>query len=77
MARALWRDIEGCGDDGELNGLIYADETKAIIKQLSELEHPEHRKIWEGDGGDNPGIAGLITRKQREFAQYIVDVAHT
>ena len=33
------------------------------------LENPAHRTIWDGDGGDNPGIAGLIIRKQAEFAQ--------
>lgn len=68
LARTLWREIEGCGDDGELTPLLDTPENKALIKQLSELENPAHREIWEGDGKDNPGIAGLITRKKSEFA---------
>lgn len=69
MCRNLWREIEGCGDDSELEPLLGTAENKAIIEQLGKLEHPEHRKIWEGDGGDNPGISGLINRKRAEFAQ--------
>ena len=69
LARSLWREIEGCGDETELSCLLGTDENKAIIAQLGGLEHPGHRQIWEGDGKDNPGISGLITRKQNEFAQ--------
>ena len=69
LARSLWREIEGCGDDDELSCLLGTDENKAILRQLGALEHPGHRQIWEGDGKDNPGISGLITRKQNEFAQ--------
>lgn len=74
MARALWREVEGCGDDGELVGLIEARENKDIIGQLQRLENPEHLKIWEGDGGDNPGLRGLIDRKLAEFAQHKADL---
>ena len=77
MARALWREIEGCGDDSELNGLLGVDANKALMKQMAALENPQHREIWEGDGKDNPGLAGLITRKETEFAQRIVDITHT
>ena len=77
MARALWREIEGCGDDSELNGLLGVDANKALMKQMAALENPQHREIWEGDGKDNPGLAGLITRKETEFAQRVVDLAHT
>jgi len=69
MARNLWREIEGCGDDDELQPLLTTDENKKIMAQLAALENPAHRTIWDGDGGDNPGIAGLILRKQTEFAQ--------
>jgi hypothetical protein len=69
MARALWREIEGCGDDDELGPLLVTDENKAIMAQLAALENPAHREIWEGDGKDNPGLAGLINRKRAEFAQ--------
>lgn len=69
MARNLWREIEGCGDDDELTPLLTTDENKAIIAQLAALENPAHREIWEGDGKDNPGLAGLINRKRAEFQQ--------
>lgn len=74
-ARELWREIEGCGDTNELNALLDTKDCKALLKQMSELENPNHREIWEGDGKDNPGIAGLITRKETEFAMHIADVA--
>lgn len=77
MARAMWREIEGCGDTSELNSVTCTEENMALMKQLAALENPAHREIWEGDGKDNPGLAGLITRKEAEFAQYIVDLAHT
>jgi hypothetical protein len=71
MARALWREVEGCGDESELLPLIEAAENKAIIDQLERLQDPEHRKIWEGDGQDNPGLAGHIQRKRAIFmAEY-------
>lgn len=77
MARALWREIEGCGDQSELNPLLDIPENKALLKQMSLLENPAHREIWEGDGKDNPGIAGLITRKETDFAQHIAALART
>lgn len=77
MARALWREIEGCGDQSELNPLLDIAENKALLKQMSLLENPAHREIWEGDGKDNPGIAGLITRKETEFAMHMADLART
>ena len=75
MARALWREIEGCGDQSELNPLLDIAENKALLKQMSLLENPSHREIWEGDGKDNPGIAGLITRKETEFAMHMAALA--
>jgi len=77
MARSLWREIEGCGDQSELNPLLDLPPIRALLKQMSELENPNHREIWEGDGKDNPGIAGLITRKETEFAQHMVELAGT
>lgn len=77
LCRALWREIEGCGDDGELTPLLDTKENRAVIEQLSKLEDPTHRQIWEGDGKDNPGLAGLINRKKTEFAQRIADYART
>lgn len=74
MCRQLWREIEGCGDDSELTPLLETKENRALIQQLGNLEHPEHRKIWEGDGADNPGISGLINRKKTEFAQAMTDL---
>lgn len=70
-SRALWREIEGCGDDGELTPLLELQENRALLAQLSKLTDPNHRTIWEGDGKDNPGLSGLINRKRTEFAQRI------
>lgn len=77
LARALWREIEGCSEDGELSPLLETKENRALLEQLAALEDPAHRQIWEGDGGDNPGLAGLINRKKTEFAQHMADLART
>jgi hypothetical protein len=69
MARNLWREIDGCGDESELDPLLTTDENKAIMAQLAALENPAHREIWEGDGKDNPGLAGFINRKRAELQQ--------
>ena len=67
MVRPLWREIKGCGDESELDGLLCADSTKALIQQLINLENPTHRReLWEGDGKDNPGISGLIDQVRAE-----------
>lgn len=66
--RPLWREIEGCGDAGELEPFLESEETKAILAQLEALENPTHRReLWTGDGKDNPGIEGLIARKRKLF----------
>lgn len=67
MARNIWREIEGCGDSDMLTAFLEHEETKKIIAQLGNLENPAHREIWEGDGKDNPGIAGLINAKRTAF----------
>ncbi len=77
MARELWREIDGCGDDSELNALLDTKDAKALMQQMAALEDPNHREIWEGDGKDNPGLAGLISRKQTEFAQHMTDLGRT
>lgn len=67
MVRPLWREIKGCSDESELDGLLCAESTKAIIQQLINLENPTHRReLWEGDGKDNPGISGLIDQVRAE-----------
>lgn len=67
MARNLWREVDGCGDETQLLCLIEAPENKAITAQLEALQDPAHRQIWEGDGKDNPGLYGHIQRKRAEF----------
>jgi hypothetical protein len=68
MVRPLWREVVGCGDESELDGLLCVEQNKAIIKQLINLENPTHRReLWEGDGKDNPGLGGLIQKRQAEF----------
>ena len=74
LARALWREIEGCGDETEMGPLLDVTENAALMKQMAALENPAHLEIWLGDGKDNPGLAGLITRKQTEFAQRKADL---
>jgi hypothetical protein len=77
LARELWREIDGCGDDSELNALLDTKDAKALMQQMAALEDPNHREIWEGDGKDNPGLAGFISRKQTEFAQHMADLGRT
>ena len=67
MTRELWREVAGCGDEDQLLCLLEMTENKELIDQLSRLEDPAHRTIWEGDGQDNPGLYGHIQRKQAEF----------
>lgn len=67
MQKALWREIEGCGDAGELEPLLAIPDNKAIMRQLSHLEKPDHRTLWYGDDGDNPGLQGLIRNKRKLF----------
>lgn len=68
QCRKLWREIEGCGDAGELEPYLETKEAKALLGQLAALENPTHRReLWTGDGKDNPGIEGLIARKRKLF----------
>jgi hypothetical protein len=68
LVRPLWREVVGCSDESELDGLLCVPENKAIIQQLINLENPTHRReLWEGDGKDNPGLGGLIQKRQAEF----------
>ena len=73
LARELYREVNGCGDESELNPLLDVKENAALMKQMASLENPNHAEIWLGDGKDNPGLAGLINRKQTEFAQLRAD----
>lgn len=77
LVRPLWREIKGCGDDGELDPLLKVPENKAIIEQCMALENPAHRReLWEGDGKDNPGLNGLIQQMRDQFAQVPSDAAN-
>lgn len=67
MARELWREIEGCGDENQLLCLLEVPENDALTQQLAALENPAHKQIWTGDGADNPGIYGLIQKKRAQF----------
>ena len=68
LARSAWREVEGCGDEDMLAVYLDTDAAKALIAQMEALENPAHRQIWEGDGGDNPGLSGHIQRKRAELA---------
>ena len=48
-------------------------ENAALLKQMAALETPAHRELWAGDGKDSPGLAGLISAKEREFAAQVAD----
>lgn len=75
MARTLWRDIEACGDPDQLNALITTGDAAKLIVQMQELAG-SYAEIWTGNGGDNPGIKGLLDRKQIEFANSDNDVRY-
>ena len=67
MMRELWREVEGCGDGGELDALLAAKPTIALVNQLLK-GLPEW---WEGRTGGNMPFEGLetvIKRKRDEFA---------
>lgn len=67
MARNLWREIESCKDDAQLNALITTGDAAKIIAQAQNLTG-SYAEIWSGNGGDNPGLKGLIDRKNIEFS---------
>lgn len=78
MARELYRAINACETKAELDELTLPEcnaDNAALLKQMAALENPQHREIWEGDGKDNPGLAGLITAKEYQFARQIADLA--
>lgn len=66
MGRALWRDVEGCGDVDQLD-MVLADGTD-IIRQLRDALP----SWWDGytkDGTQHDGLCDVISRKQRELAE--------
>lgn len=66
MARNAWRDVEGSGDQDQLD-IVLAD-NKDIIRQLREAL-PSWWDGGERDGNKFEGLGEVITRKQREFQQ--------
>lgn len=67
MARDIWRQIEGCGDQDQLDAYLADKDVKAVLKQAAELTGA-WGTIYYGDGGDNPGLQGLIAKKSRELS---------
>lgn len=65
MARNAWRDVEGCGDQDQLD-IVLAD-NKDIIRQMREAL-PSWWDGGERDGNKFEGLGEVITRKQREFS---------
>lgn len=66
MMRELWREVEGCGDVGELDALLMAKPNVALTTQLIKAL-PEW---WEGRSTGNMPFEGLehvIRRKRDEF----------
>lgn len=66
MGRALWRDVEGCGDSIELTCLLGEKETIGIMAQLKEAL-PGWLDGYEKDGNQHDGLMDVIARKEREF----------
>lgn len=64
MARNAWRDVEGSGDQDQLDTVL-AD-NRDIIRQLREAL-PSWWDGGERDGNRFEGLGEVITRKQREF----------
>ncbi|WP_343518129.1 ERF family protein [Sphingomonas sp.] len=67
IARQLWRNVESCADDDQLNALLADDESKEIIAQLKEAL-PSWWDGYEKDGQQHEGLGGVITRVQTEIA---------
>jgi len=65
QGRELWRQVEGCGDSGELDALL-ASHT-ALIKQLQEAL-PDWWSGGSKDGEPYDGLGTVIARKQTELA---------
>ena len=61
--RELWREMEGCTDQSELDGVL--ENYKKGLDQCR-IDLPE---IWDGDGGDVEGIRKKIARLEAQFAQ--------
>ena len=66
MGRNLWREIEGCGDNDQLD-IVLAD-NKDIMAQLREAL-PSWWDGYEKDGNQHEGLGDVISRKQRDFQQ--------
>ena len=61
--RELWREMEGCTDQSELDGVL--ENYKKGLDQCR-IDLPE---IWDGDGGDVEGIRKKIARLEAQFQQ--------
>lgn len=66
MARNAWRDVEGAGDQDQLD-VVLAD-NRDIIRQLR-AALPSWWDGGERDGNAFEGLGEVISRKQREFAE--------
>lgn len=66
MARALWKDIDACGDDDQLTALITTGDPAKIIEQCQKLTGG-YADIWKGDGKTHNGLDGLIKTKRLQF----------
>lgn len=66
MGRALWREIEGCGDSIELSLLLGLPENVGIVAQLKEAL-PAWWDGYEKDGEIHDGLVDVIAKKEKEF----------
>ena len=69
MGRALWRDVEACGDPDELECLL-ADKTNVqVVNQIMKALP----NWWDGGvdtkGETFEGLEAVIDRKRRDFEQ--------
>jgi hypothetical protein len=69
MGRALWRDVEACGDSDTLEILLADKTNQLLVKQIMEALP----RWWDGgedrDGNTFEGLEAVIARKRRDFEQ--------
>ena len=64
LARAFWSDVEGCGDEDELDILLEAN--KALYAQI-EGDLPSWIDGYEKDGMAYPGLEEVLRNKRTEL----------
>lgn len=75
MGRALWREVEGCGDSIELSCLLGIPENVELVAQLK-AALPAWWDGYERDGQVHDGLCDVISRKEKEFTAIALENAN-